>query len=210
MEEKSGTTAHLEEWTPRAVQKKTFTPRIIGIMGKIGSGKSTAAAHLEKYMLERTHMAWRRVAFAERLKNAVAAFGGIDPQLLYTTEGKARFCEAAGKSYGAVLQDVGMMFRNQFGVDVWVNACFSGREDQCLIVEDVRYENELAAIKKRGGFVIKLTRNCKVDVSGRDLSHPSETTVDKMKGDVELANDGTLEHFYTLLECAVHKPWVQQ
>ena len=74
------------------------------------------------------------------------------------------------------------------------------KEDQWIIT-DVRFPNELAAIKERGGIVIRVNRE---DERSRFAAidkpeerskyyHPSETSLDNAKFDYTIENNGTID-----------------
>jgi hypothetical protein len=178
---------------------------IIGICGKMGSGKTTAANLVVKMLGE----GWQRAAFADRLKQIVAVFGGVSLSTLYTDSGKGAFCKLVNRTYGQLLQDVGLLFREKFNPNVWIEACLDNPllGGYCLVVEDVRFENELEEIHKRGGLVIKIVRTKSPigasTIAGRDPNHPSETTVDKMNCDWTIQNDGSLMELAHMLKVAL-------
>lgn len=57
------------------------------------------------------------------------------------------------------------------------------------IVTDMRFPNELEAIKSRGGLTIRLERP---QLIKRDFEHASETALDNAEFDVVIQNDGTI------------------
>ena len=66
-----------------------------------------------------------------------------------------------------------------------------------VVITDVRFPNEAAAIRASGGQVIHISRdNTKVGLSG----HESEQTLPIMKGDAVIDNSGTLEELYAKLD----------
>ena len=73
--------------------------------------------------------------------------------------------------------------------NIWVNALFSKYNgDKNWIITDVRFPNELEAIKKRGGITIRINR--KTEESGE---HSSETALDNAEFDHVIENDGVIE-----------------
>ena len=63
--------------------------------------------------------------------------------------------------------------------DIWVASCISSMltsGTELAIVPDIRFPNEVEAIQKAGGKVIRLTR------SPHEDEHPSETSLDNHKG----------------------------
>ena len=58
-----------------------------------------------------------------------------------------------------MLQQVGTdLFRNQLHPNTWVNATFANYHDNNWIITDVRFPNELEAIKKHNGITIRINR----------------------------------------------------
>lgn len=73
------------------------------------------------------------------------------------------------------------------------------------IITDMRFPNELEAVKERGDVTIKVSREIKHQVKALggttdvpkeyqlNNQHPSETALDDAEFDYEILNDGTLE-----------------
>lgn len=116
-------------------------------------------------------------------------------------------------TYRELLQKLGTdLFRNQLHKDVWVNALMSkyipeykfndGTKASVKnwhntklpnwIITDVRFPNELKAIKDRGGVVIRVNR---YDITGQGKLNPhtSETALDNAEFDYVIDNYGTIE-----------------
>jgi hypothetical protein len=156
---------------------------IIGLHGKIGSGKDTVALMLAD-MIQ-----CRIMSFAKKLKEQVAAKYGISYELLLTEEGKNTIDSLSGKTYGRLLQEVGMEMRMIHGDNHWIDSLFKDigkmTGPPTIVITDVRFPNEVAAIKHKGGVVIRIVgdpRGINAKTT-RDRSHPSETAL-----------DGTLTH----------------
>lgn len=104
-----------------------------------------------------------------------------------------------------VMQYVGTdMFRRMYG-DVWADSCIRRiKKEQPLlsIITDCRFPNEVEAVQKAGGRVVRLTRG----MQSKD-NHPSETALDPdnfdwNKFDAVLDNagpDGTIGNQNTML-----------
>lgn len=79
--------------------------------------------------------------------------------------------------------------------NIWVNAAMAGydSEKHLWYFTDVRFPNELQAVKDRGGITIRLQRG-----GGNTGNHPSETGLDNSldKFDYVVDNDGTIEELY--------------
>lgn len=139
---------------------------IIGICGLIGSGKDTIADYLQNI-----HQ-FRRESFAHTLKDAVAAVFGWDRELL---EGRTRESREWREQEDAwwterlsmpvtprlVLQVWGTeVARKSYHDDIWIasleNKLRKTHDD--VVISDCRFPNEIRAIKRAGGIVIRVVR----------------------------------------------------
>ena len=95
-----------------------------------------------------------------------------------------------------MLQLIGTdLFRNQLHPNTWVNATFANYHDNNWIITDVRFPNELEAIKKHNGITIRINRGL-VERTGKMIQGPehiSETALDDAKFDYVIENNGTIE-----------------
>ena len=95
-----------------------------------------------------------------------------------------------------LLQLIGTnLFREQLHPNTWVNASFANYLNNAWIFTDVRFPNELEAIKKRNGITIRINRGL-VERTGKMIQEPehiSETALDNAKFDYVIENDGTIE-----------------
>jgi len=112
-----------------------------------------------------------------------------------------------------LLQQIGTdLFRNQLHPNVWVNALMSkyklksigdldnglqsrGVEFPNWIITDMRFPNELKAVKDRGGITIRVERH--VDENNkpikRENEHESETALDNIGFDYLIHNNGSIQ-----------------
>lgn len=140
---------------------------IIGICGLIGAGKDTAADYLVGFH------GFRRDSFASTLKDAVAAVFGWDRELLEGRTPEARAWRERVDPWWAerlgmpnltprwILQYWGTdVIRNHFHDDIWIAALESrlARRSDHTVISDVRFPNEVLAIKAQGGKVIWIQR----------------------------------------------------
>jgi hypothetical protein len=139
---------------------------IIGFVGLIGAGKDTAADYLVNYH------EFRRDSFANTLKDAVAAVFGWDRVLLEGRTKEARawreevdtwWSERLGMKITPrwVLQQWGTeVCRQAFHDDIWIasleNKLRKTRDN--VVISDVRFPNEIAAIHNSGGLVVRIKR----------------------------------------------------
>lgn len=140
---------------------------IVGFCGFIGSGKDTAADYLINYH------GFRRDSFANSLKDAVAAVFGWDRILLEGRTKEAREWREQVDTWWSerlnmptltprwVLQNWGTeVCRQGFHDDIWIasleNRLLKTKDD--IVISDVRFPNEIKAIKRAGGKVVRIVR----------------------------------------------------
>lgn len=161
-------------------------PQVIGLCGRIGAGKTTLANHLR-------YKGASGVSFADPLKGMLHALGVPLANIYGTPEDKLQPLEIlCGRSARYAAQTLGTEWgREIIGDDLWVNAWMIRArrtlEAKCFVVaDDLRFPNEVAAVRSLGGIVIRVVRpDLPLDVA----THASEQS-DKLKVDYELINDG--------------------
>ncbi len=139
---------------------------IIGFVGFIGSGKDTAADYLVNFH------AFRRDSFASTLKDAVACVFSWDRTLLEGRTKESRewreqvdewWSNRLGKEITPrwILQHWGTeVCRNGFHNDIWIASLENKirKTNDNVVITDVRFPNEITAIKKAGGKVFRIKR----------------------------------------------------
>ena len=201
---------------------------IIGICGFIGSGKDTAANYLVGWH------GFRRDSFAGALKDAVASVFGWDRELLegLTTEARAWreqvdpwWAERLGMPHLTprwVLQYWGTeVCRQGFHDDIWIAALENRLRQRTghTVISDVRFPNEVAAIRNAGGRIVWIRRGadpewCTTLIEMRQNStlgictdymqqfnvHASEWAWVGTKFDSVVDNNGSVEQLYNSLK----------
>ena len=128
-------------------------PLIIGISGKIGSGKDTIGEYLrDKYN-------FKIESLALNVRRVCSILTGIPLEVLLTREAKGIKVNYENKviTIGEMLQIVGNGLRESIHEDIWVNSLLSGLDKtQNVVITDVRYPNEYKEIQKRGGILIRV------------------------------------------------------
>jgi hypothetical protein len=140
---------------------------IIGIAGFQGAGKDTIADYLQNIY------GFKRDSFAATLKDAVAAVFGWDRELLEgrTTESRAwreqvdpwwsKRLDMPGLTPRLVLQKWGTeVARKSWHDDTWIASLEYklARAYNDIVITDVRFPNEIAAVRNAGGIVIRVVR----------------------------------------------------
>ncbi len=185
-------------------------PNVIGLTGNAGAGKDTAA----QWFIER---GYAKSAFAEPLKRLLNdAFGWRmsdwedrlwkEDDVVEAWDSTYAISRLAHTTPRALAQWLGTeVVRNNFGQDAWVNLWKQRWHDKGqprVVVADVRFQNEVDAIHKCGGIVLRITRG---PYSGRlefhenertDTVHDSERTGELRNIDHHIANDGSIPELY--------------
>ena len=179
-------------------------PILIGLMGSKQSGKDTAADYIMD-VLPGTF----RVAFADNIRDAALALDpwvevehrpGIVPLVELVESIGWEEAKVAHPGVRSFLQRFGTdCVRNHLGEDIWVNVAMEqvdigiGEGFSCVIT-DVRFRNEIGAIRDRGGSVWRIDRKV-LSMLPAD-PHVSENEWRGEKADFAIDNDGTLAEFY--------------
>ena len=140
---------------------------IIGFVGFIGSGKDTAADYLVNFH------GFRRDSFATTLKDAVSAVFGWDRLMLEGRTAESRAWREQVDTWWAqrlnmphltprwILQHWGTdVLRNHFNDDIWIASLEHKlqRSTDNVVISDVRFPNEIKAIRRAGGYIYWIQR----------------------------------------------------
>ena len=203
---------------------------IIGFVGFIGSGKDTAADYLVNFH------GFRRDSFANTLKDAVAAVFGWDRVLLEGRTKEARewreqqddwWSNRLGKEITPrkILQYWGTeVCRQGFHDDIWIASLENKmrKTGDNIVISDVRFPNEIKAIKNAGGQVVRVVRGAdpewyqdawnmnqgptnmswsisKMRMEQRGI-HASETAWIGKGIDLEIDNNSTIDNLFTQIK----------
>ena len=223
---------------------------IIGINGKIGSGKDTIGDIIQKICITNDGPEFEMKKFAGKLKLIGSILSGVPVEKFEDQEFKKQEMSEewwyknvydAGwdkkwtkesvdyptststeshivkTTYRQFLQNLGTeAMRDGLHTNVWVNALFADYvpvvkewdefgndilvEYPFWCITDMRFPNELEAVKEKGGITIRVVRSHGYtnphtrEYKEMPLSyHPSETALDDAEFDYEIINDGTIE-----------------
>lgn len=130
---------------------------LVGLCGPIGAGKTFAARYFERAAK------FERMRFAEPLKRMLMAVG-LDVEDVDGSRKETPSPLLCGRTPRYAMQKLGTEFgRECIGPDFWVEA-WGGLADARLaagarvVVDDVRFPNEVEAIRRRGGVVLRIER----------------------------------------------------
>lgn len=168
------------------------------------------------YSVYQSSKQWEIKKFAGKLKKVASLITGV-PVEMWEDQGfkQGRMPYGWGMTYREFLQKLGTeAMRDGLHKDVWVNALFADYKyyekynhafskdgvnygNRTLhypdwLITDMRFPNEMDAVKERDGITIRVSRTGIHTPKLEDL-HPSETTLDDCEFDYHIDNSGTIE-----------------
>jgi len=157
---------------------------IIGISGKMGSGKDYYADKLLKKFVNSI-----KICFADQLKVIVATKYNIDIKLLFgdKTQEHRELLQETGQDERKIDKKIWIKYTNN-----WIKL-YQMRGFKYIIISDVRYKNEANYIKQKGGIVIRIhapKRNLqRLQKENSNGNHISEIDLDDYKFDYTINNN---------------------
>lgn len=180
---------------------------IIGLAGYAGSGKDLVGRLLKLAGFERR-------AFADALKGEVAAWlDGNNTKLPSGVEwsraATSALCYLPQHAYikptppamRSLLQEWGTEYRRAQDNDYWVKKVLDSMESgKSYVITDVRFDNEAAVVRARGGKVLFIEREHVRPVN----DHASETALSGDMIDFYVSNNGSIEELVNNLDAALY------
>ena len=152
--------------------------RLIGIAGPARAGKDTLCS----YMLDNLDDDWSRSSFADPLKEMLRAIG-VD----CSDDAKAVVSDDYGVTPRHMMQTLGTEWgRHMIDGDIWVKAFARLNAGKCVIVPDVRFENEAELVREHGVLIHLVGRG------GIEGNHVSENAIAFKPGDIVIDNSRDL------------------
>lgn len=173
--------------------------RIICFAGRKQSGKSSCCEYVYEQLKDKCSV--QIYNFADPLKQVCIDILGLAPRQCY---GEDKYknelvdCQWNGKQLTAreVMQILGTDILRTMQHNVWTGATIRKIErdnPEVALIGDCRFPNEVEAVQKVGGIVIKLNRNI------YHSDHVSETALDRQNYD-ELNFDAVIQNQFMDLE----------
>ena len=170
-------------------------PKIIGICGSIGSGKTLVADYLC------AQHNFYKIKMASPIKDMLSAVGLTDNEL----EGAKKEIEIdllCGRSPRYAMQTLGTewgrhIIGKDISVNLWRNKAYNHIDMNLNVVaDDVRFHNEVEIIKEMGGKIIKLSRS-----SSTKSPHKSEEL--KFDVDINIDNNDSVYGLYSKVDSII-------
>lgn len=159
--------------------------RLIGIAGQARSGKDTLAGYLLFNLI-----GWTHSSFADPLKDMLRVIG-VD----CSDDAKAVVDDAFGVTPRHMMQTLGTEWgRHMINGDIWVKVFARLNAGKCVIVPDVRFENEAALVREHG-VLIHLTGR-----GGIEGNHVSENPIEFKAGDIVIDNSRDLDWLHAQVD----------
>jgi len=179
---------------------------IIGISGKMRSGKSTVAEMIQLM----ANGNYKICSFADKIKAMVSIATGVDYDEIDDKKNDylpVEFQYKEIKTYRHLLQKFGTdAVRNNLGENFWINCLFIDLDYTDVIVPDVRFLNEAEAIKKRDGLLIKVVNEHADTLTLTENKHISETEMDKYEDfDIVVENNSSIDELLKQIENIISK-----
>jgi hypothetical protein len=173
--------------------------KIICFAGRKQSGKSSCCEYVYEQLKDKCSV--QIYNFADTLKQVCIDILGLAPRQCY---GEDKYknelvdCQWNGKQLTAreVMQILGTDILRTMQHNVWTGATIRKIErdnPEVALIGDCRFPNEVEAVQKVGGIVIKLNRNI------YHSDHVSETSLDKKNYD-ELNFDAVIQNQFMDIE----------
>lgn len=183
-------------------ERRVSGPRLIGLTGYAGAGKDTV-----RQVLEEQHDL-DGMAFADPIREMLGALlnsVGVDESWMTVRYLKERDIPQLGMSYRKLAQTLGTEWARALDPDFWVRIA-AARFEMCsefsspgVVISDVRFPNEAAWIRSRGGVIWRVIRPGTEPVR----AHASEDLIAGIQHDHVIDNRGDLDDLDDAVKAAL-------
>lgn len=154
------------------------TPKLVGLIGRKGAGKDTAAAVL-------LGKGYQNVKFAGALKGMLRnllAYQGVAPEVVEEmVEGSLKEEPTVyldGQTPRFAMQTLGTEWgRELIGDRFWINTTLRLVGDKNTVITDVRFPNEMRAVDQAGGICFGISADW---IKPSEGEHESEALIDDL------------------------------
>lgn len=153
---------------------------LIGLSGKVGSGKDTVFGIIKEMMISNGVDIVSNAKFSLSLKIMAGGILKVDPNKFEDQEFKASQIPTATEpmTYRDFLLELGTGIIRRADPDFWVKSAFSTYNgydfnEDWIVFTDTRFINEAEAIREKGGKVIRVNM-----VGNNGVDHESDTQLD--------------------------------
>jgi hypothetical protein len=171
---------------------------LIGLAGAAGAGKDTVAEHLVN------RHGFVRMALADPLYEMLSHLTGLPAGHLMRRDVKEAPLGWLGVSPRRMLQTLGTEWgRGLIDDDIWIKHLLRriDASGSPVAVSDVRFDNEAAAIRGRGGIIVEVVRPEPLSgVSSEARNHSSESGISSAFVDVVIVNGGTVNDLHAAVD----------
>lgn len=159
---------------------------LIGITGKAGAGKDS----IGDVLYQDHHFA--RTSFAAPIKEAICVMLDEPMSKWNDRVWKETVIPSLGVTPRYMAQTLGTEWgRYLINKDIWLNLAMAKAKTINLVITDVRFENEAAAVRK-AGTLVHVHRSV-IGETIDNMSHASELGITPHPDDIHISNNGTLQ-----------------
>jgi hypothetical protein len=168
---------------------------LIGLCGAAGAGKNTVA----ELLTDSDGCTFMQIAFADPLYECVSTITGLPAARLKDRVVKETVIPWLGKSPRQLLQTLGTEWgRGTVHPEIWVRIAMERAAqhltvNRCVVITDVRFDNEAQAIIDAGGEVWRVERPGWRCLAAEAATHQSEAGVGDHLVARTIDNSGSLD-----------------